>query len=159
MQTLLIIIASILAAIVALAIAAWIMWRRATREERRLIKRVTKLRLTSKLRLAGRLATDERIPLVVRAIMPVLVLYLALPIDLIPDFIPVLGLLDDVLVLVVGLNLLLRFAPRPVIESQLSLLEHEDLDARAIEVEAEPRAVSRGDVSPYLESGSENIKR
>ena len=109
------------------------MWKRATREERQLIKRVTKLRLRSKLRLAGRLATDERIPIAARAIIPALVLYLALPIDIIPDFIPVLGMLDDVFVLVVGLNLLLRFTPRAVIVEQLEALEHDDMDARAIQ--------------------------
>ncbi len=137
MQTFLIIAAAVLAGIAALAIATWIMWKRATREERRLIKRVTKLRFRSKLRLAGRLATDERIPFAARAIIPALVLYLALPIDIVPDFIPVLGMLDDVFVLVVGLNLLLRFTPRAVIVEQLEVLEHDDMDARAIQVGAE----------------------
>jgi uncharacterized membrane protein YkvA (DUF1232 family) len=133
METLLIILLAILLAIVVLAIGAWVLWKRVTREERRLIKRVTGLRLGSKLRLAGRLMRDERVPLAARAALPVLVLYLALPIDFIPDVIPVIGLLDDVFMLVVGLHLLLRFTPRPVIEAHLETLEHQDLDARAIE--------------------------
>lgn len=122
------------AGVLLLALAVWVLWRRATGEQRRLIKRITRLRLGSKLGLAGRLATDPRIPLFVRAIPPVLVLYLAMPIDVIPDFIPVLGQLDDAVVVLVGVTLLLRFAPRGVIEEQVAALEAADEAARLARV-------------------------
>jgi uncharacterized membrane protein YkvA (DUF1232 family) len=40
--------------------------------------------------------------------------YAVSPIDLIPDFIPVLGLLDDLLLLPLGVALVVRLTPRPL---------------------------------------------
>ena len=104
-------------------IAAWLMWRHGNPEERALVKRIIALPLGSKLRLAVALLHDSRIPLAVRAIPPGLVLYLAMPIDLIPDFIPIIGHIDDLLVMLVGVSLFLRFTPRHVLEEQLRRLE------------------------------------
>jgi uncharacterized membrane protein YkvA (DUF1232 family) len=42
--------------------------------------------------------------------------YALSPIDLIPDFIPVLGLLDDVILLPIGIYLTLKLVPRHVID-------------------------------------------
>ena len=75
------------------------------------------------LALAAAMARDECIPLIVRAIPPALVLYLALPLDIVPDFIPVLGQLDDVAVAVIAAGILLRFTPRSVFEEHLALAE------------------------------------
>lgn len=44
------------------------------------------------------------------------VAYAFSPIDLIPDFIPVLGFLDDALLLPIGIWLTIKFIPRPVLE-------------------------------------------
>ena len=41
--------------------------------------------------------------------------YALSPIDLIPDFIPVLGYLDDLLIVPLGLALILHLAPRPLV--------------------------------------------
>ena len=133
MELLLYIIAGIVAFAVLMVAGLWLLWRRITREERRLIMRVTRLRLASKLRLVQRLIADPRMPLTVRVLLPLLVLYLALPIDIIPDFIPVIGLLDDVFLLVVGVHLLLRLVPRPLLETHVEELEAQDLDVRAAE--------------------------
>ena len=103
--------------------ASLLMWRRVDTESQQLAKRVSRLALKKKLRLAFAMARDRRIPLAVRAIPPGLVLYLAMPLDIVPDFIPVLGQLDDVIVVVVGVGLLLRFTPRSVLEEHLGLLE------------------------------------
>jgi uncharacterized membrane protein YkvA (DUF1232 family) len=43
--------------------------------------------------------------------------YALSPIDLIPDFIPVIGLLDDLLLVPLGLALVVRFTPPEVLES------------------------------------------
>jgi uncharacterized membrane protein YkvA (DUF1232 family) len=99
------------------------MWRRGGPEERTLVRRIVRLPLRSKLRLALALVRDSRIPLVVRAIPPGLILYLATPVDVIPDFIPVLGHLDDMVILIVGVGLLLRFTPRDVLEDHVTHLE------------------------------------
>jgi uncharacterized membrane protein YkvA (DUF1232 family) len=50
------------------------------------------------LRLVGRLTADGSLPTGVRVKLGLLAAYLALPIDLIPDFIPVLGYADDAIV-------------------------------------------------------------
>src|SRR5262245_55072108 len=92
-------------------------WRRLDPDTKGFIKRVTRLKLGNKLRLAVGLVREKQIPLGARLIPPGLVLYLSLPIDIIPDFIPVLGYLDDVIVMVVGVSLLLKLAPRPVLET------------------------------------------
>jgi uncharacterized membrane protein YkvA (DUF1232 family) len=132
-ELLLYILAGIVAAVLLAAIGVWILWRRVTREERRLIKRVTALPLLSKLRLTRRLVTDGRMPLLVRLMLPLLVLYLAMPIDIIPDFIPVIGLFDDVFLLVVGVYLLLRLTPRSLIESHIEMLERLHAEQRTME--------------------------
>lgn len=109
-----------------LGVAAWSAsggWRHSRPEERALVKRVIGLPIRRKLGLAVALAREPRIPLLVRAIPPALVLYLVTPIDLIPDFIPGLGHLDDVLILVAGVGLLLRFTPRHVLEEHVTRLE------------------------------------
>ena len=117
------VIGALLLVCVALGVAGWWAWSRGDPEGRTLVKRVTRLPVRDKLRLALALARDSRIPLVVRAIPPALILYLATPIDLIPDFIPVLGHLDDVLVAIIGLGFLLRFTPRSVLEEHVARLE------------------------------------
>jgi uncharacterized membrane protein YkvA (DUF1232 family) len=50
------------------------------------------------LRLVRRLAADKTLPRGVRLRLGLLVVYLAIPIDLIPDFIPVLGYADDAII-------------------------------------------------------------
>ncbi len=60
------------------------------------------------IRLIKRLATDPDTPRGVRIRLALLLVYLALPIDLIPDFVPVLGYADDAIVVA----LVLRSATR-----------------------------------------------
>ena len=58
--------------------------------------------------LVGRLARDRRISRPRRLILFVVLAYLALPIDLVPDFLPGLGQLDDAVLLGVALRLLVH---------------------------------------------------
>jgi uncharacterized membrane protein YkvA (DUF1232 family) len=53
-------------------------------------------------------------PLLVKALAGVLVAYALSPIDLIPDFIPVLGLLDEAILLPAGMWVVLRLVPPDV---------------------------------------------
>ncbi len=62
------------------------------------------------LRLARRLARDPRVSRGRRLSLLALVAYLALPFDLVPDFIPVLGALDDVLLVILVLRGVARAA-------------------------------------------------
>ena len=54
---------------------------------------------------------DPRTPLTARVIAALVVAYALSPIDLIPDFVPVLGYLDDLIIVPLGLALVLRLVP------------------------------------------------
>jgi uncharacterized membrane protein YkvA (DUF1232 family) len=58
--------------------------------------------------LISSLARDSRVSRSRRALLFVVLGYLALPIDLVPDFLPVAGQLDDAVVLAVALRLVVR---------------------------------------------------
>jgi len=62
------------------------------------------------VRLVKRLAADDELPRGVRVRLALLVAYLAMPIDLVPDFIPVLGQADDLLVALLVLRSVVRRA-------------------------------------------------
>ena len=114
-----------------IAVAAFVFWRILRSDERKLAKRIAKLPLFDKLSLAGALYGDRRIGLAPRLIALGLVLYLAMPLDIIPDFIPVLGYLDDVLIVVIGVGLLLRAIPRYIIEEHVGRYEARQTDKPA----------------------------
>jgi uncharacterized membrane protein YkvA (DUF1232 family) len=88
-----------------------------------LARRIWRLPFRKKLRLVVGLLKDGRVPWLAKALVPALVLYLAMPLDLIPDFIPVLGQLDDLLIAVGVLWLALRLTPRGVVEEHVRRLE------------------------------------
>ena len=60
-------------------------------------------------------ARDPRVPWYAKALALVTAAYALSPIDLIPDFIPVLGYLDEALLLPAAVWLALRLVPAPVI--------------------------------------------
>jgi uncharacterized membrane protein YkvA (DUF1232 family) len=60
-------------------------------------------------------ARDPRTPWVARVLALLVVAYALSPIDLIPDFIPILGLLDDVILVPLGLMLVIRLIPAEVL--------------------------------------------
>ena len=67
------------------------------------------------VRLLRALAADPSLPRGVRRRLGLLVAYLALPFDLVPDFVPVLGYADDVIVVALVLRSVARVAgPRAV---------------------------------------------
>jgi uncharacterized membrane protein YkvA (DUF1232 family) len=68
--------------------------------------------------LFKRLLGDPRVPRRARVVLAVAVGYLALPFDLVPDFIPVLGQLDDALVVAGAVALVARAAGRGVVEER-----------------------------------------
>ena len=68
------------------------------------------------LRLLKRLAADKTLPRGIRVRLVLLLGYLAMPIDLVPDFIPVLGYADDVVVVAIVLRSVVRAAGPEAIE-------------------------------------------
>ncbi len=68
------------------------------------------------VRLTNRLARDRDLPRGIRIRLALLLGYLALPIDLVPDFIPVVGYADDAVVVAVVLRSVIRKAGSGTIE-------------------------------------------
>src|SRR5260221_2141969 len=58
---------------------------------------------------------DPRVPWYAKAVGACIVAYALSPIDLIPDFIPVIGYLDDLVLVPLGLLLMLRLIPAEVL--------------------------------------------
>lgn len=68
------------------------------------------------LRLAWRLLNDPRASLLTKLAIPALALiYLLFPVDVAPDFIPLLGQLDDVAVLVIALRAFIALCPPDIV--------------------------------------------
>ena len=65
------------------------------------------------LYLAGQ---DARTPWLAKAVAAAVVAYALSPVDLIPDFIPIIGYLDDLLLVPLGIMLAVRLIPRELME-------------------------------------------
>jgi len=59
---------------------------------------------------------DRRTPWLARAFLGAAVFYTLLPFDIIPDFIPVIGHLDDIVIVSTLIFVGMKFVPREVIE-------------------------------------------
>jgi uncharacterized membrane protein YkvA (DUF1232 family) len=59
-------------------------------------------------------ARDPRVPWYAKAAAAVVAAYALSPLDLIPDFIPVLGYLDDLLIVPLGILLVVKLIPAPL---------------------------------------------
>ncbi len=68
------------------------------------------------VRLLRRLASDSTVPVGVRIWLGALLVYLLSPIDVIPDFIPVLGYADDAIVVAIALRFATRRAGADAVE-------------------------------------------
>ncbi|MFL5735094.1 MAG: YkvA family protein [Chloroflexia bacterium] len=81
-------------------------------------------------RLAWRLINDPRVPAWLKVGLPLLVvLYILSPLDFIPDFIPGLGELDDLGLVMLGMSLMVRLAPQDIVEEHRRSLGYSDAGA------------------------------
>ncbi len=87
--------------------------------------------LRSELGALSLAARDPRTPPIAKVVAAATLAYALSPIDLIPDFVPVLGLLDDLILVPLGLALALRLIPPEVLA-----------DARAAEAARPPRSLA-----------------
>ncbi|MEN3793980.1 DUF1232 domain-containing protein [Fulvimarina sp. MAC3] len=60
-------------------------------------------------------ARDPRTPLAAKLVAGAVAAYAFSPIDLVPDFVPILGLLDDLLIVPLGVMLAVRLIPAPLL--------------------------------------------
>ncbi|MFN8621988.1 MAG: DUF1232 domain-containing protein [Chloroflexota bacterium] len=85
-------------------------------------------------RLLMELLADGRVPASRKAILGLAAAYVASPIDLIPDFVPVISRVDDVAVTIVALDLFLEGVPRDVLLDRMYAL---GIDGRELERDME----------------------
>jgi uncharacterized membrane protein YkvA (DUF1232 family) len=92
---------------VALVVTLYVLGRRQAEPTR--LREALRL-LPDVVRLLGRLAADPDLPRGVRLRLAAVAAYLAFPLDLVPDFIPVAGYADDVIVVALVLRSVARRA-------------------------------------------------
>ncbi|KAA1303785.1 MAG: DUF1232 domain-containing protein [SAR202 cluster bacterium] len=112
------------------------------------------------LKLVWRLLRDRRVPLFTKIIPVIAFLYLAWPTDVIKDFIPILGHLDDLIIVSLLLLLFIAASPGQVVADQTIGKKLRDLQrqygqdekkepSQAKTVEAEIRYVEEDDDDDY----------
>ena len=94
---------------------------------RKLVPNILRLaywrQMASEFALVWQIVRDRRVPLYLKAIPALAALYLLLPVDLVPGWIPVLGQLDDLAILALAVRLFVRLAPADVVASYQARLE------------------------------------
>lgn len=80
--------------------------------------------LTSEAQVLMIAYKDRRTPVLAKILIGITVGYLLSPIDLIPDFIPVLGLLDDIIIVPALIALSIRLIPQKVLQDVRTLLKN-----------------------------------
>jgi uncharacterized membrane protein YkvA (DUF1232 family) len=93
-----------------------LMWRTYRRHPDTVSMRDTLRLLPDLIRLFRRLAGDADLPRGVRIRLILLLVYLISPIDLVPDFVPVLGYADDVIIVAIALRSITRIAGPEALE-------------------------------------------
>ena len=96
-----------------------------------LFRHATAARLGVYLLALWKLFKHPQTPRAAKWLAVAVIAYAVSPIDLIPDFIPVLGMLDELILLPLGIALVIRLTPKPLWESLLR------------EAEAAPQRVPR----------------
>ena len=76
-------------------------------------------KLPTYARIVWGLVRDPRVPLPLKGLLAACLAYVVVPIDLVPDAIPILGQADDLTVLLLVLDLFIANAPREVREEQV----------------------------------------
>jgi len=108
------IVGGLLALWLAMLIALWVTQRK-EHDDQTILRDTVRL-LPDLVRLLRRLAQDPTLPRNVRIRLLLLLGYLLLPIDLIPDFIPILGYADDAIIVAIALRSVTRCAGAAALE-------------------------------------------
>nr|WP_308296479.1 YkvA family protein [Rhizobacter sp. J219] len=85
----------------------------------KLVRAANKARLATYLIALWKLFKHPQTPRAAKVAAVLVLAYVLSPIDLIPDFIPVLGQLDDLVIVPLGIALVVRLTPRPLWEGLL----------------------------------------
>ena len=95
----------------------------------KLLRRANTARLATHLLALWKLFRHPETPRLAKVVAIAVLAYALSPIDLIPDFIPVLGLLDDVILVPLGIALAVKLTPHHLWQARLAEAEtgHEQL--------------------------------
>lgn len=114
-------------------------------------------------RLVLELALDGRVPWSRKAILGLAAAYVISPIDVVPDYVPFISRLDDVVVTIVALDLFLEGVPRELMIEKMYTL---GIDGRELERDMETarrllplpiRAIARR-LPLFIEAGAELVR-
>lgn len=98
------------------------------------------------IRLVYKLILDPEVPIYLKALPFVAVVYLLLPFDFLPDVIPGLGQLDDLTILIIGAKIFIDMAPQDVVQRHLRNLQS-----------VSDRIASEGEQIDEIEDGDADI--
>ena len=80
------------------------------------------LRFKREIQLYRNILADPRTPRLTRVLLGAAIAYAVTPVDLIPDFIPVIGQLDDIVIVPGLVFLALKTIPQPLLEEHRRVL-------------------------------------
>ncbi len=86
------------------------------------LKTVAK-RIKREVKIYQLVIKDRETPKIAKVFLGFAIAYTVCPIDIIPDFIPVIGYLDDILILALLFSIAFRFIPPHIIEKHRKELE------------------------------------
>ncbi len=86
------------------------------------------------IRLIWRLFKDPRVPAWLKTLVLLIpIIYILLPIDISPDATPILGQIDDIILVLLALKAFLELSPRRVVEEQKRQIEAISVPYRVLE--------------------------
>jgi uncharacterized membrane protein YkvA (DUF1232 family) len=87
--------------------------------------------------LAFRLLRDERVPTMAKLVVPAALLYVASPLDIVPDLFPLVGQVDDIGIVVLAVLAFIKLCPRHLVAEHEAALNGQDVH--------DPGTARRGD--------------
>ena len=81
--------------------------------------------LLQQIKLVYYLVRDRDVPIYLKVLPFLGVLYVLFPIDIITDFVPVLGQIDDLMILTIGAKVFIEMAPAPVVAKYMAQMRGE----------------------------------
>jgi uncharacterized membrane protein YkvA (DUF1232 family) len=85
----------------------------------KLVRVANKARLATYLIALWKLFKHPQTPRIAKFVAIAVLAYVVSPIDLVPDFIPILGQLDELVIVPLGIALVVRLTPKPLWEARL----------------------------------------
>ncbi len=117
--------------------------------------------LVQQIKLVYYLVRDRDVPIYLKALPFLGLLYVLFPIDIITDFIPVLGQVDDLMILTIGAKVFIEMAPAHVVAKYMAQMRGETttiVDGTASDVEPQVKFLE-GELVDAAEARPETVKK